>query len=147
MLPKSGFDRRQLLGHIGAGFPMMALLDLLSREDARAADGSAPALHFPAKAKHCVFLFMNGGPSQVDTFDYKPALSRFHDTPYRGTATIGSNGRPIGRLMQSPFRFRPYGQSGLMISDLYPNLSRFADDLSWWVEAASAQRARKKPPY
>src|SRR6478735_3663797 len=117
MLPQDVFDRRQLLGTIGAGFPMMALLDLLSREDSRAADGPFPALHFPAKAKHGVFLFMNGGPSQVDTFDYKPVLTRFHDTPYRGSASIGSNGRPIGRLMQSPFRFRPYGQSGLLISD------------------------------
>jgi hypothetical protein len=121
-------DRRQLLRQIGAGFPMLALLDLLSRDEARAADEPRTP-HHAAKAKHCVFLFMNGGPSQVDTFDYKPALTRYHDTPYQGTASVGSNGRPIGRLMQSPFRFRPHGQSGLLISDLYPRLSRFADDL------------------
>lgn len=51
--------------------------------------------HFPAKAKHCAFLFMNGGPSQVDTFDPKPALTKHHGKPYTGEAKVGSNGRTI----------------------------------------------------
>ena len=132
-----GRTRREFLWQVGGGFAGLALIDLLSNDGffadkADAQDRTTQTLqrpHFPARAKHAVFLFMNGGPSQVDTFDYKPALTRFHNTPYRGDTTVGSNGRPIGHLMQSPFAFRRYGQSGLWISDLYPNVSRFADDL------------------
>ena len=64
---------------------------------------------------------MNGAPSQVDTFDPKPALTRLNGTPYKGEPAVGSNGRPIGHLMQSPFEFRQHGQSGLEISSLFPH--------------------------
>jgi hypothetical protein len=121
-------DRRQLFQRVGAGFPALALLDLLAR-DGFAAEPSARPPHFPGAAKHCVFLFMNGGPSQVDTFDYKPALSRYHNSAYRGSTPIGSNNRPVGHLMQSPFQFRRHGRSGLWISELFPNIARHADDL------------------
>lgn len=126
--------RRDFLKQIGAGFPALALLDLLSRDggfNPADAQGARPPAqpHFPAKAKHCVFLFMNGAPSQVDTFDYKPALTRWHNRPYRGDTPVGSNGRPIGNLMQTPFPFRRHGQSGLHISSLFPRVARFADDL------------------
>jgi len=129
--------RREFLWQVGGGFAGLALLDLLSRDGAFAAPPAQRARHplaerqphFPAKAKHAVFLFMNGGPSHVDTFDYKPALTRYHNTAYRGDTPVGSNGRPIGHLMQSPFPFRKYGRSGLEISSLYPNVSRYADDL------------------
>src|SRR5207244_899110 len=84
---------------------------------------------FAAKAKHAVFLFMNGAPSHVDTFDYKPALTKYHGTTYNGNTPVGSNGRPIGRLMQTPFQFRKHGKSGLEISSLFPHTSKFADDL------------------
>src|ERR1700730_18120785 len=122
-------NRRRFLQQVGAGFPALALLDLLARDGFFAAEPAAPSAHFPGAAKHCVFLFMNGGPSHVDTFDYKPELSRYHNSPYRGETPIGSNGRPVGHLMQSPFLFRRHGQSGLWISDLFPHTSRFADDL------------------
>ena len=72
---------------------------------------------------------MNGGPSQVDTFDPKPALAKHHEAEYRGGTPVGSNGRPVGRLMKSPFTFRKRGQSGLEVSDLFPNTAQFADDL------------------
>jgi hypothetical protein len=72
---------------------------------------------------------MNGAPSQVDTFDYKPELTRRNGQAYRGKLAVGSNGRPIGYLMQSPFEFKAHGQSGLMISDLFPHTAKFADDL------------------
>lgn len=119
----------------GARFPMLALTDLLLRDQyfAQAATPSNPLApkpqHFPAKAKRCVFLFMNGGPSQVDTFDPKPALEKHHGTAYSGGIEVGSNGRPIGRLMKSPFPFTQHGQSGLPISSLFPNIAKFADDL------------------
>ncbi len=139
-----GRTRREFLWQAGGGFTGLALIDLLSRDgfcngSTAAAEGRtdgdyllAPKKpHFPAKAKRVVFLFMNGAPSQVDTFDPKPALSKYDGTKYdnpNGIA-VGSNGRPVGNLMQTPFKFRQYGESGLEISSLYPNVSRFADDL------------------
>ena len=128
-------NRRQWLMNTAARFPMLALTDLLLRDQhfAQAATPSNPLSpkppHFPAKAKRCVFLFMNGGPSQVDTFDPKPALEKHHGTAYSGGIEVGSNGRPIGRLMKSPFPFTQHGQSGLPISSLFPNIAKFADDL------------------
>jgi hypothetical protein len=134
-----GRTRREFLWQVGGGFAGLALIDLLSRDGFLAAGGptqprTANPLtprppHFPARAKHAVFLFMNGGPSQVDTFDYKPALTRYHNTPYRGDTPVGSNGRPIGHLMQTPFAFQRHGRSGLAMSSLFPNMARFADDL------------------
>src|SRR5947208_10182267 len=126
-----GHTRREFLWQVGGGFAGLALLDLLARDGffgGRAAAQERPP-HFPAKAKHAVFLFMNGGPSHVDTFDPKPALTRYHNAPYQGDTPVGSNGRPVGHLMQTPFTFRKHGSSGLEISSLYPHLSRFADDL------------------
>jgi hypothetical protein len=120
--------RREYLHRATAGFFSVALSDLLARAAPRSPlHPKAP--HFPAKAKHCVFLFMNGAPSQVDTFDPKPALDRYHGEPYPGPLAVGSNGRPIGYLMRSPFPFRRHGQSGLEISSLFPNIAQFADDL------------------
>jgi hypothetical protein len=132
-------NRRRFLWDMGARFPMLALVDLLSRDGfftrhAQAAEKATSLLaakpsHFPAKAKHVVFLFMNGAPSQVDTFDPKPALTRYHGQPYKGDLAVGSNMRPVGHLMQSPFEFQKHGQSGLEISSLFPHTSKFADDL------------------
>src|SRR5437879_2049143 len=118
--------RREFLWEVGGGFAGLALIDLLSRDgffaqahgaDQPSAANAVPYLldakqpHFPAKAKHAVFLFMNGAPSHVDTFDYKPVLSTYNGTPYKGDAAVGSNGRPVGHLMQTPFEFRKHGQS------------------------------------
>ena len=121
--------RREFLLQAGGGFAGLALADLMATEARAASPLTAKPSHFQAKAKHCVFLFMNGGPSQVDTFDPKPALSKFHGTPYMGEAKVGSNGRAVGHLMQSPFEFQQHGQSGMPISSLFPNISRFADEL------------------
>ncbi len=135
---------REFLWNTGARFPMLALIDLLSRDGffrspayaASAKTGprakgllAAREPHFPAKAKHVVFLFMNGAPSQVDTFDPKPALAKYDGTPYEGDMVVGSNNRPIGHLMQSPFEFTKHGQSGLEISSLFPHTAKHADDL------------------
>jgi hypothetical protein len=128
-------SRRDFLWQVGGGFAGVALIDLLLRDGFPLLAGETkPSArpkepHFKARAKKAVFLFMNGGPSHVDTFDPKPMLAKLHGTPYKGDATVGSNGRPIGHLMQSPFPFKKHGSSGLEISSLYPNVSRFADDL------------------
>src|SRR5262245_61351570 len=128
MLPLS-LARRAFLWQAGGGFAGLALLDLLARDAGRAAAPPARNDRPRPRAKHVVFLFMNGGPSHVDTFDPKPALDRFHDTPYKGGTRVGSNGRPVGHLMRSPFPFTRRGRSGLPISSLYPHLARHADDL------------------
>jgi hypothetical protein len=134
-------SRREFLWQAGGGFAGLALIDLLSRggffdRTVRAGDppadapGLAPkAPHFAARAKHAVFLFMNGAPSHVDTFDPKPALARFDGTPYRGDTPVGSNGRPVGHLMRSPFPFAKHGESGLEVSSLFPHTAGFADEL------------------
>ncbi len=144
-----GRTRREFLWQVGGGFAGLALIDLLSSSGfftsrASAAGGSTlqrfnastnpgplalKPPHFAAKAKHCVFLFMNGGPSQVDTFDPKPALTKFNGKPYSGDCKVGSNNRAVGHLMQSPFEFAKHGRSGLEISSLFPHTAKFADDL------------------
>ena len=82
---------------------------------------------FPSKVKHVIHLFMNGGPSQVDTFDPKPELQR------RGGETISSGNlrteRPTGALFPSPYRFRKYGESGIEVSDIFPHVAQHVDDL------------------
>jgi hypothetical protein len=136
-----GRSRREFLWEVGGGFAGLALIDLLSRDcfftsklDAATTREAINPLspkpqHFAAKAKHVVFLFMNGAPSQVDTFDYKPALSKFNGSPYKGDLQVGSNGRPVGYLMQTPFEFKKHGASGIEISSLFPHTAKFADDL------------------
>ena len=131
-------SRRNFILKSGAGFAALPLASILGRDgffksQAVALESATglqnPAPHFSKKAKHCVFLFMNGAPSQVDTFDYKPALDKHHGKPYAGKTKVGSNGRAIGYLMRSPFEFNRYGKSGLEISNLFPNTALHADDL------------------
>lgn len=128
-------SRRDLLRRTGAGFGAFSLQALLGAEglhgatkDPAAANPLAPKQpHFAAKAKHVIFLFLNGGPSQVDTFDPKPMLTKYHGTP----APSGNlkTERKTGNLLKSPFSFKPYGQSGLEISEIFSNLAQHADDL------------------
>lgn len=124
-----GRTRREFLWNVGGGFAGLALIDLLSRTGhAGFGEATRPA-HHPPRAKHVVFLFMNGGPSQVDTFDPKPELDKHHGETYAGPLAVGSNGRPVGHLTKSVFPFTRHGASGLPISSLYPHLARHADDL------------------
>ncbi len=128
-----GRTRREFLWQVGGGFAGLALADLAAAQVPEPTPSASTLRekqpHFPAKAKHCIFLFMNGGPSQVDTFDPKPALDKYHGQTYSGEMSVGSNGRPIGNLMRSPFPFSSHGESGLEISSLFPNLARHADEL------------------
>jgi hypothetical protein len=129
--------RRDMLRTSANGFGMLALAGLLGQEAAgqQQADPTtrrtplAPRQpHFRARAKRIIFLFMHGGPSQVDTFDPKPLLTRDHGRPYPGPrprVTFAAT----GNLMRSPWEFRQYGESGLPVSDLFPQVGRHADDL------------------
>ncbi len=114
-------DRRRMLQRAGAGFGMLPLAGLLQSQGA-AGDGSQ-APHFAAKAKRVIFLFMNGAPSHVDTFDPKPRLADFEGQLPDGIKTRGNG------YMPSPFRFAAHGESGVVMSELFPNLASCADDL------------------
>jgi hypothetical protein len=134
-----GQTRREFVWQMGGGFAGLALTSLLDRDGffgrhAAAADVRktvVPQPHFKAKAKACIFLMMNGAPSQVDTFDYKPALQKYAGQPLpEGKAYINSGGRRVGYLTPAFRRFRPGGESGLLISDYFPNVRQHADKLA-----------------
>jgi hypothetical protein len=144
LFPCGGANRREFVWDMGLGCAGLALSTLLGgdgffgrRLGAATLDavGSAPLApkkpHFHAKAKSVIFLTMNGGPSQVDTFDYKPVLEKYAGKPLPdGKKFINSGGRKIGFLTPSFRPFRPGGQSGLLISDFFPHIRQHADKLA-----------------
>src|SRR5271163_4515741 len=120
--------RRDLLTRCGAGFGMIGLAGVLAA-DAPNADPLAPKTpHHPPKAKHIIHLYMNGGPSQVDTFDPKPALRTHAGQRPASIANLRTENATVG-LRPSPFKFPRCGQSGLPISEIFPHVASFADDL------------------
>jgi len=120
-------NRRQVLRRAGAGFGSLALAALLA-DEASAAPPPNPLAprppHFPARARRVIFLFMPGGPSQVDTFDPKPRLTRDNGKP-APKLYLGQQRKLLG----SPWRFRKQGQSGLEVSELFPHLGSAVDHL------------------
>lgn len=126
--------RREALCQMGSGFGMLGLASLLSDPSLQAAPDSIipgplepKATHFPAKAKRVIFLFLNGGLSQVDTFDPKPVLNKHHGRPLPGGNL--KTERKTGNLMRSPFSFKKYGQSGIEVSEIFPHVGECIDDL------------------
>lgn len=114
-------SRRQILKTASAGFGYLAFAGIAAGEDSAESNPLAPkAPHFAARAKRVIFLCMSGGPSHVDTFDYKPQLEKDH----------GKRGRYGGTLLKSPFDFQQRGQSGLWISDLFSQVAKHADELT-----------------
>ncbi len=119
---------------MGNGFGMLAFagmvgdsLDLASTLSAQGKGFANGGLHHAAKAKHVIFLFMNGGLSQVDSFDPKPALDKYHGQPLPGGPVATE--RKTGALMRSPFTFKKYGQAGMDVSELFPHVGGCADDI------------------
>lgn len=115
-----------MLSAIGSGFGMLGLSQVMSAAPTSTAT-SPRAPHFAPKAKHVIYLFLNGGPSQVDTFDPKPMLTKYHGKP----APSGNlrTERKTGALLGSPFQFPRCGKSGLEISEIFSELGKHADDL------------------
>src|SRR5436305_15180426 len=108
-------SRLEFLRRAGGGFGLLALAGLLDQEGLLAGPAVNPLApkegHFPAKAKSVIWLFMNGGPSQVDTWDYKPELEKRHGQELKGLdTTIGFLVDQVGPLMKSPFRLPRHGQ-------------------------------------
>ncbi|MFM8272595.1 MAG: DUF1501 domain-containing protein [Gemmata sp.] len=116
-------SRRELLGRSALGFGALALADLL-----HAADAPARAPHFAPRAKRVIFLFMKGGPSHLDTFDPKPLLDRDDGKPYPGTRPRVVFAK-TGNLLKSPWKFKPHGQSGAPVSELFPHVAGCVDDI------------------
>ena len=120
-------SRRDMLRTCGAGFGGLALASLLS-ETAAAHPLAEKSPHFAPRAKQIIFLFMHGGPSQVDTFDYKPLLERDHGNPLPFAKPRVQSGTTYN-LLKSPFKFRQHGQSGAWVSELFPHVANRVDDM------------------
>jgi len=123
-------NRRDALRIMGGGFGMVALAQLVGRGNPPVALPGPVALkptHFPARAKQVIYLFLNGGPSQVDTFDPKPMLAKYHGQP----APSGNlkTERKTGNLLRSPFQFNKCGQSSIEVSEIFPLLGERIDDI------------------
>ena len=129
-------SRREMLTRCGTGLGMVGLAGVLAdAQGAEVAPAPRPVTnplapkspHFPGKAKHVVHLFMNGGPSQVDTFDPKPELDRLHGKPLPNSLRTE---RKTGAAMRSPFKFQKYGQSGIEVSELFAKTAAHIDDMA-----------------
>src|ERR1051325_2832819 len=131
--------RREMLLQCANGFGAIALMALLGNkafgatapqdQSSHAKSPLAPRQpHYPAKARNVIFLYMDGGPSQVDTFDPKPRLQKEHGQPFKmkmEPTQFNNNGNTLG----SPWSFKNYGQSGLPVSELFPHVAQHVDDL------------------
>ena len=135
-------SRREALSCMGTGFGMVGLASLLNStlraEPLSTGEGavrpgplSPKPAHFSAKAKQVIFLLMNGGMSQVDTFDRKPLLDKLHGetAPRQQEAPPGAQLAQAGKLMRSPFTFQRYGQNGVEVSELFPHVGECIDDI------------------
>ncbi len=140
------YNRRQLLARSGAGAGLIGLTSLLGSEgllqggDALGStDPLAPRQpHFEPKAKAVIWLFINGGPSHVDTWDYKPELNNSDGKELEGFDKFtGFFSAQVGPLMKSPFSFAQHGESGKFVSEIFPNLSQHVDKMAFVHSAYS----------
>jgi hypothetical protein len=133
-------DRREFLSAMGAGFGALGLAGVLASEATAAGPMAPKAGHFKARAKRVIYLFMNGGPSHVDTFDYKPMLAE-----HNGKEPPKDSTRKGGKLMASPFKFNKCGKSGVEVSEIYPEVGACIDDIcvvrSMYTDSPAHERA------
>lgn len=130
-------SRRDFLSRAGGGFGALALGGLLQQNGLAATPQVVNPLaphppHFPVKAKSVIWLFMNGGPSHVDTWDYKPELEKRDGKELEGfDKNTGFFTAQVGPLMKSPFKFERHGQSGAWVSEIFPHLSKHVDKMAF----------------
>ncbi|MBM3786656.1 MAG: DUF1501 domain-containing protein [Acidobacteria bacterium] len=145
-MSQCGKTRREMIWESGAGFAGAALTYLLAGSGFFNAKAAAATMekkpHFAPKAKSCIFLFMYGGPSHMDTFDPKPELVKRHgqQMPNMGTdALLKLRSSRLGALLGSRRKFTRYGQSGIEVSDFYPHVGKCIDDIavirSMWTDS------------
>jgi hypothetical protein len=132
--PMRPVTRREALCRMGSGFGMLSFASMVGQSITRAATtldaNGVPGARIPnfkPKAKHVIFLFMNGGLSQIDSFDPKPMLEKYNGQPLPGE--IPQHERKTGNLMKSPFTFKQYGKSGIEVSEIFPMLGECVDDM------------------
>jgi hypothetical protein len=142
------YSRREFLWRSGGGLGGIALAGMLGR-DGLLADEPAPSggssaradlnggLHHRARVRRIVQLFMNGGASQMDTFDFKPELARKHGQPFDPGSHVEAPTSAPGNLMKCPFPFRQYGECGRWVSSVFPEIARCVDDLAFLMALAS----------
>ena len=129
------FSRREALQLASCGFGSLALSRMLAGEEIAVGNNplQAKQSHHVARAKRIIFLFMQGGPSQVDTFDYKPILEKRHGEkmPFDDARIIANTGQRGSEqtLMQSPWKFRQYGECGQPVSELFPHMANHVDKM------------------
>ncbi len=128
------YDRRTFLQRSGMGLAALGLASMLGEAGLAPAAASAASFgsqptrqHYPGKAKRVIHFFLNGGPSQVDTFDHKPMLAKYAGQPIPETLATE---RKTGAAFPSPFKFRPYGQSGIEVSDIFSRIGEHVDDIA-----------------
>ena len=122
-------SRRDLLARAANGFGAVALAGLLT-DEGQAADGK-PVRHHPPKAKSVIFLYMDGGPSQIDTFDYKPLLAKYDGKdPHSLLKVEPTQFDKVGKVMASPWKFQQHGECGQWVSELFPHVAKHVDDLA-----------------
>lgn len=126
-------NRREMLLQAASGFGAVALAALMSdrpygRLLAQEAAGEIPAQAYPVRAKNVIFLYMDGGPSQMDTFDPKPRLDREHGQPIQ-TKVQPTQFDNVGKVLKSPWPFQQHGESGIPVSALFPHVAKCVDDL------------------
>jgi len=134
-LPPRLLTRRQMLRQVGTGLGMVGMAALLQDAGLLAPAASAASANplapkppqFPARAKRIIHIYLNGGPSHVDTFDPKPALAKWAEkTIPTGNLTTE---RPLGAVLPSPFKFQPYGKSGIQVSEIFSRTAQHVDDI------------------
>ncbi len=139
-------SRRDLLWQIGGGLGGIALAELLGRDGLIAGtDPGRPrpiadlngGLHHRAKVRRVIQLFLNGGASQMDTFDYKPELERRHGQRFDPGSHVEAPTSAPGNLMKSPFSFKQYGESGRWVSSVFPEIATCVDDLAFLMALSS----------
>lgn len=144
-LLQQGCDRRAMLARCGGGAGLIGLATLLAQQGLLAPEAYAAGAndrrlnplapgqpHFPARAKSVIWLFMNGGPSQVDTWNYRPQLAKKDGVELEGfDKNTGFFTGAVGPLMKSPFQWAQHGQSGTWVSEIFPNLSKHVDKMAF----------------
>ncbi|MBL8889054.1 MAG: DUF1501 domain-containing protein [Planctomycetaceae bacterium] len=147
-----GLSRREWLANAGGGFGSVALAAWLSGEQSAFPIGGDASvrqegLHHPARVKRVIQLFMNGGASPMDTFDYKPALEKHHGQMLGPAEKPEGFTAPAGAVMKSPFEFQQYGETGRWVSSVFPHQARIVDQLTFLMAMTSKSNVHGPASY